>query len=77
MTTRLTIYLTYHLKLANFLQIINNFVGQSNDSVYPYPNASKAFDIYNAQANFNPIDAGTYYFQFRWGNHSFSFSFLP
>lgn len=52
------------------IQIINNFVGLDNDSTAPFPNAASAFDIYNAQANYDPKVEGQYYYDFRWVPYS-------
>jgi len=53
------------------LQIINNFAGLANDSTPPFPNASAAFNIYHASANYDSPDAGQYYYDFRYGDISF------
>lgn len=50
------------------MQIINNFAGLGNDSTPPFPNASNAFEIYNARANYDSVDAGQYYFDFHYGD---------
>ena len=54
-----------------YRQIINNYVGQGNDSKGPFPNASNAFEIYNANANFDSPVEGQYYYDFRYGDAAF------
>ena len=39
----------------------------SNDT-WPYVNASDAFSIYNADANYDPRDKGEHYYDFRYGD---------
>ena len=53
------------------LQIINNFVGQGNDSKPPFSNADKAFRSYNANGNYESIDLGQHYYDFRYGDTAF------
>jgi hypothetical protein len=54
------------------LQIINNFAGRGNDSTPPFPNASDAFRIYNAESNYNsPNNGQHYYYDFRYGDVAF------
>ncbi|KII88819.1 hypothetical protein PLICRDRAFT_124950 [Plicaturopsis crispa FD-325 SS-3] len=52
-------------------EIINNFAGLANDSTPPFANASDPFRLYNAQANFDSVDAGQYYYDFRYGDVAF------
>jgi len=52
-------------------QIYNNFVGQANDSLAPFPNAADAFRMYNAEPNFDPIHEGQHYYEFRYGDVAF------
>ncbi|GBE82560.1 hypothetical protein SCP_0409440 [Sparassis crispa] len=52
-------------------EIINNFAGQANDSLAPYPNASDAFRLYNADANFDSPVEGQHYYDFRYGDVAF------
>jgi hypothetical protein len=49
------------------LQIINNYVGQSNDTP-PFANAEDAFRIYNADGNYEPRVPGQHYYDFRYGD---------
>ncbi|KAL4246501.1 hypothetical protein ABKN59_008654 [Abortiporus biennis] len=53
-------------------EIINNYVGQGNDSTYPFQNASSAYKLYNAEANFDS-QAGKdiNYYNFRYGDAAF------
>lgn len=52
-------------------QIINNFVGEGNDSTPPFANAADAFRLYNADANFDPLDSDTHYYDFRYADVAF------
>ncbi|KAJ3998054.1 PhoD-like phosphatase-domain-containing protein [Lentinula boryana] len=58
-------------------EIINNFSGASNDSTQPYPSASDAFQIYNANGNPSPppstksLSHVPYYYDFRYGDVAF------
>lgn len=52
------------------MQIINNYVGQSNDTP-PFVNADDAFRIYNAEANYDSRVSGQHYFDFRYGDVAF------
>jgi len=52
-------------------EIANNFAGKSNDSTPPFPNASDAFRLYNALANYDSADDGQHYFDFRYGDVAF------
>lgn len=52
-------------------QIINNFAGLANDSSPPYPNASDAYTIYNSIPNYDPLEAGQHYYDFRYGDVAF------
>jgi alkaline phosphatase D len=52
-------------------EIINNFQGLSNDSTPPFANASNAFKLYNADANYAPSEGGHYYYDFRYGDTAF------
>ncbi|KAI0747693.1 PhoD-like phosphatase-domain-containing protein [Daedaleopsis nitida] len=52
-------------------EIINNYVGQGNDSQSPFPSASDAFQLYNAEANFDSPHEGQYYYDFRYGDTAF------
>ena len=52
------------------LQIINNYVGQSNDTP-PFANAADAFSIYNANGNYDPRVPGQLYYDFRYGDVAF------
>ncbi|KAL7283083.1 hypothetical protein ACG7TL_002507 [Trametes sanguinea] len=52
-------------------EIINNYAGLGNTSLPPYPNATNAFELYNAEANYDPTDEGQYYFDFRYGDAAF------
>lgn len=55
----------------SFLQFINNFGGEGNNSKPPYPSASDAFEIYNSNANYDPPTAGEHYYDFRYGDVAF------
>lgn len=48
-------------------EIINNYVGQSNDTP-PFANAEDAFRIYNADGNYEPRVPGQHYYDFRYGD---------
>ncbi|KAI0713393.1 PhoD-like phosphatase-domain-containing protein [Earliella scabrosa] len=52
-------------------EIINNYVGQGNDSQVPFQSAADAFQLYNAEANFDSPHAGQYYYDFRYGDAAF------
>ncbi|CDO74863.1 hypothetical protein BN946_scf185004.g13 [Trametes cinnabarina] len=52
-------------------EIINNYAGLGNTSLPPYPNATNAFELYNAEANYDPVDEGQYYYDFRYGEAAF------
>lgn len=58
-------------------EIINNFSGAGNDSTLPYPSASDAFQIYNANGNPSPplstksLDHTPYYYDFHYGDVAF------
>ncbi|RPD59100.1 Metallo-dependent phosphatase [Lentinus tigrinus ALCF2SS1-7] len=52
-------------------EIINNYVGQGNDSKGPFPSASNAFELYNANANFDSPAEGQYYYDFKYGDAAF------
>ncbi|KAI0373348.1 hypothetical protein BV20DRAFT_963192 [Pilatotrama ljubarskyi] len=52
-------------------EIINNYAGQGNASLPPFPNATNAFELYNAEANYDPIENGQYYYDFRYGDAAF------
>lgn len=52
-------------------QIVDNFAGQANDSLTPFPGASDAFRIYNADVNFDPIEKEQFYYDFRYGDAVF------
>lgn len=58
-------------------EFINNFSGAGNDSTPPYPSASDAFRIYNANGNPAPppstktLDHIPHYYDFRYGDVSF------
>ena len=51
-------------------QIINNYVGQSNDTP-PFANAEDAFRIYNADGNYDSRVPGQHYYDFRYGDVAF------
>ncbi|KAJ7771891.1 PhoD-like phosphatase-domain-containing protein [Mycena metata] len=51
-------------------EIKNNFAGNGNDSMPPFPNASNAFKIYNADANYDSL-ADHHYYNFRYGDAAF------
>ncbi|KAJ3814294.1 PhoD-like phosphatase-domain-containing protein [Lentinula aff. lateritia] len=58
-------------------EIINNFSGAGNDWTLPYPSASDAFQIYNANGNPSPpqstksLDHTPYYYNFHYGDVAF------
>ncbi|KAI0648220.1 PhoD-like phosphatase-domain-containing protein [Trametes meyenii] len=52
-------------------EIINNYAGMGNDSLPPFQNATNAFELYNADANYDPTDPETYYYDFRYGDAAF------
>ncbi|KAH9951414.1 PhoD-like phosphatase-domain-containing protein [Amylocystis lapponica] len=52
-------------------EIINNYAGASNDSQAPFPNASDAFRLYNADANYDSAAEGQHYYDFRYGDVAF------
>ncbi|ETW85567.1 hypothetical protein HETIRDRAFT_432282 [Heterobasidion irregulare TC 32-1] len=52
-------------------EIVDNFAGQANDSLTPFPSASDAFRIYNADVNFDPIEKEQFYYDFRYGDAAF------
>ena len=56
--------------LLTSLQIINNYVGQSNDTP-PFANADDAFRIYNADGNYDSRVPGQHYYDFRYGDVAF------
>ncbi|KAJ6606665.1 PhoD-like phosphatase-domain-containing protein [Mycena vulgaris] len=51
-------------------EIKNNFAGLGNDSTPPFPSASDAFKLYNADANYDSL-ADQYYFNFRYADAAF------
>ncbi|OSX64704.1 hypothetical protein POSPLADRAFT_1073160 [Postia placenta MAD-698-R-SB12] len=52
-------------------EIINNYAGNSNDSAPPFANANEAFQLYNAQANYDSPVEGQHYYEFRHGDTAF------
>ncbi|KAI0350094.1 hypothetical protein OH77DRAFT_1431373 [Trametes cingulata] len=52
-------------------EIINNYAGKGNVSLPPFPNATNAFELYNAEANYDPVEKGQYYYDFRYGDAAF------
>ncbi|EKM55819.1 uncharacterized protein PHACADRAFT_256707 [Phanerochaete carnosa HHB-10118-sp] len=52
-------------------EIINNYVGQGNDSTVPFKSADNAFRLYNANANFDPPEPDAHYYDFRYGDVAF------
>ncbi|KAK0210499.1 PhoD-like phosphatase-domain-containing protein [Desarmillaria ectypa] len=52
-------------------EIINNYAGDGDDLKAPFPNASDAFEIYNANSNYDSIHKHHYYFDFRYGDSAF------
>ncbi len=53
------------------MKIINNYAGDGDDLKPPFPNASDAFEIYNANSNYDSIHENHYYYDFRYGDSSF------
>ncbi|KAF9451229.1 hypothetical protein P691DRAFT_797104 [Macrolepiota fuliginosa MF-IS2] len=51
--------------------IINNYMGEANDSKPPYPNAVDAFKLYNANVNYDPLHEGQFYYEFSRGDVAF------
>ncbi|KAK0459471.1 PhoD-like phosphatase-domain-containing protein [Desarmillaria tabescens] len=52
-------------------EILNNYAGDGDDLKPPFPNASDAFEIYNANSNYDPIHESHYYYDFRYGDSAF------
>ncbi|KAH7341143.1 PhoD-like phosphatase-domain-containing protein [Rhizoctonia solani] len=52
-------------------EFINNFGANGDDSSSPYLNASRAYEIYNGQANPDSKTKGVYYYDFRHGDTAF------
>ncbi|GLB35224.1 putative phoD-like phosphatase [Lyophyllum shimeji] len=52
-------------------EFINNFGAGGIDSTPPFTNASSAFKLYNANANFDPVRPGEYYYEFQYGDAAF------
>ncbi|CAE6414987.1 unnamed protein product [Rhizoctonia solani] len=52
-------------------EFINNFGANGSDSYRPYLNASRAYEIYNGQANPENKTKGIYYYDFRHGDTAF------
>ncbi|CAE6414222.1 unnamed protein product [Rhizoctonia solani] len=52
-------------------EFINNFGANGDDSSAPYLNASRAYEIYNGQANPDSKTKGVYYYDFRHGDTAF------
>ncbi|KIJ27844.1 hypothetical protein M422DRAFT_270945 [Sphaerobolus stellatus SS14] len=52
-------------------EISNNFVGRSNASLAPFPNASSSYNTYNGQANPDPKTKDGLYYDFRYGDVAF------
>lgn len=52
-------------------QIINNYIGASNDSKPPFTNADNAFSLYNADANYESSEPGQHYYDFRYADVAF------
>lgn len=46
-------------------------MGEHNDSKPPYPNAADAFKLYNADANYDSMHEGQFYYEFRRGDVAF------
>ncbi|KAI0956901.1 hypothetical protein AcW1_005469 [Taiwanofungus camphoratus] len=63
---RLPIYHTY-----DDHEIINNFAGQGNDTLPPFPSANDAFRLYNAEANYDSLEHEQHYYDFRYGDVAF------
>ncbi|KAF8185067.1 PhoD-like phosphatase-domain-containing protein [Mycena galopus ATCC 62051] len=51
-------------------EIENNYAGLGNDSQPPFPSASDAFKLYNADANYDSV-ADQHYYNFRYGDAAF------
>ncbi|KAJ6500325.1 PhoD-like phosphatase-domain-containing protein [Mycena sanguinolenta] len=51
-------------------EIKNDYIGFGNDSQPPFPSASDAFKIYNADSNHDSV-ADQYYYNFRYGDAAF------
>ncbi|KAF7338542.1 Alkaline phosphatase D [Mycena venus] len=51
-------------------EIKNNYAGLGNDSQPPFPSASDAFKIYNADTNYDSL-ADQHYYNFRYGDAAF------
>jgi hypothetical protein len=58
-------------------EIINNFIGRSNASTEPFPNAASAYYSYNGQANYDPIIKGGNYYEFRYVDPTLSMYLTP
>lgn len=52
-------------------EFVNNFAGEGTDRKIPFRNASSAWDLYNGQANPDPIHSDTQYYDFRYGDNAF------
>ncbi|KAJ3554580.1 hypothetical protein NM688_g3029 [Phlebia brevispora] len=52
-------------------EIINNYVGEGNDSTPPFANAADAFRLYNADANYDPAEPDQHYYDFRYADVAF------
>ncbi|KAK0483372.1 PhoD-like phosphatase-domain-containing protein [Armillaria novae-zelandiae] len=52
-------------------EIINNYAGDGDDLKPPFPNASDAFEVYNANSNYDSIHENHYYYDFRYGDSAF------
>ncbi|THH31384.1 hypothetical protein EUX98_g2819 [Antrodiella citrinella] len=63
---RLPIFYTY-----DDHDIKNNYVGLANDSLPPFQNASNAYRLYNADANYASAHADAHYYDFRYGDVAF------
>lgn len=50
---------------GNVEKIINNYVGGADLSRHFSRNATQAYENYNGNANYDPINEGEYYFSFR------------
>ncbi len=46
-------------------------MGEHNDSKPPYPNAADAFKLYNADANYDSLHKGQFYYEFTRGDSAF------
>ncbi|KAH8108215.1 PhoD-like phosphatase-domain-containing protein [Cristinia sonorae] len=51
--------------------IKNNYIGQGNDSKSPFANASNAYRLYNADANYDSMHNDSHYYDFRYGDVAF------